>query len=51
MGLLLTCTTVLHHTAGPAQAAAAGVPNPAPAAPPGLSGTVDTLLACGNGWR
>jgi hypothetical protein len=35
-----------HIGAGPAAGLAAGVPNPAPQAPPGLAGPVNTLL----GW-
>jgi len=36
----------IHHAAAvPAAGLAAGVPNPAPVAPPGLSGRVSTLLA------
>jgi hypothetical protein len=38
--------TAIHHTAaGNPAALAAGVPNPAPVAPPGLAGRVSTLLA------
>jgi hypothetical protein len=52
MSLLLQALTVsdlaARHASAAAhvQAVAAGVPNPAPVAPPGLSGTVNTLL----GW-
>jgi hypothetical protein len=36
---------VSHATARPGPGLAAGVPDPAPVAPPGLSGDVNTLLA------
>ncbi|HEY7429965.1 MAG TPA: hypothetical protein VH641_04445 [Streptosporangiaceae bacterium] len=37
--------TVGHGPGGPGSSLAAGVPNPAPVAPPGLAGDVNTLLA------
>jgi hypothetical protein len=50
--LLLTLTAAVHGVAAghhaaaqPGAGLAGGVPNPAPQAPPGLSGTVNTLLA------
>jgi hypothetical protein len=38
---------VVHAPPQPRTGLAAGLPNPAPVAPPGLSGDVNTLLA---GW-
>ena len=45
MSLLIHALTLADLAALHIQALAAGVPNPAPAAPPGLSNTVNTLLA------
>jgi hypothetical protein len=42
--LALHTLTAIHHAAGP-PALAGGVPNPAPAPPPGLARRVDTLLS------
>jgi hypothetical protein len=43
--LVLHHVTALHHPPGQAAGLAAAVPNPAPKAPPGLAGTVNTLLS------